>query len=82
MPYLLLDFFLPFFGIPFQNGRVKTVGNISGGNIYRIRNIREKKPAQNSGLTKVGLFFGGAVQACDVAISQVRNFSLWIWKAD
>ena len=59
MRYLLLDFFSHFLGYPFKHGRVKTVGNISGGNIYRIRNIREKKPAQNSGLTKVGLFFCG-----------------------
>ena len=54
----IAGFFLPFLGIPFKNGRAKTLGNISGGNIYQIRNIREKKPAQNSGLTKVGLFLG------------------------
>ena len=80
--YLLLDFFSHFLGYHLRMGGWKLL------EIFLVEIFTEYETSVKRhlpkivGLPKWAFFFAGAVQACDVAISQVRNFSLWIWTAD
>ena len=78
----IAGFFLPFLGYHLKMGGWKLLEIFLVEIFTEYETSVKRNLPKIVGLPKWAFFFGRAVQACDVAISQVRNFSLWIWKAD